>query len=63
MRVVAAVFVFACLSACGLNPAGSDSPSSSAAWRQHQATLDADAIMQGMARARGQSSEVARSAR
>jgi hypothetical protein len=32
-------------------------------WRAHQATLDADAIMQGMARAREQASELARSSR
>jgi hypothetical protein len=32
-------------------------------WRSHQAILDADAIMQGMARAREQASQMARSSR
>jgi hypothetical protein len=63
IRLAAALITFACLSACGMNPSGSEADlvRHDDGWRQHQAQLDADAIMQGMARARDQASELARS--
>ena len=65
MRVAAALFTFVCLSACSMSPTGSGNPLAQYedGWRQHQAELDADAIVQGMARAQQQAPELARSAR
>jgi len=63
MRLLAALLSFGCLSACAMTPSGSqvDQAEYGDGWRTHQATLDADAIMQGMARARQQASQLARS--
>jgi hypothetical protein len=65
MRLSAALLVFICLSACSVTPA----PIQAAmvrpddAWRERQAILDADAIVQGMAQARHRAQELARSSR
>jgi hypothetical protein len=63
IRLAAALITFACLSACGMNPSGSEADlvGHNDGWRQHQALLDADAIVQGMQRARDQAAELARS--
>lgn len=64
MRFVA-LLALACVSACGSEP----SPSEHALvrydqeWRQHQAELDAQAILQGMAEERSRQDELARNAR
>ena len=65
MRLVFALISFGCLSACGMTPSGSEADlvRHDEGWRQHQAELDADAIMQGMQRARDQASQLARSSR
>jgi hypothetical protein len=65
IRLVAALITFACLSSCGTTPSGSEADlvRHDEGWRQHQAQLDADAIMQGMQRARDQASQLARSSR
>jgi outer membrane biogenesis lipoprotein LolB len=65
MRLFAALLTFCCLSACAMTPSTSqaDQADYNDGWRTHQATLDADAIMQGMARAREQASQMARSSR
>ena len=65
MRIAAILFTFACLSACGMSQSQSENDLArhDDNWRAHQATLDADAIMQGMARAQEQASELARSSR
>ena len=65
IRAAAVLITFACLSACGMTPSQSenDLAKHDDNWRAHQATLDADAILQGMARAREQASELARSSR
>ena len=56
MRIPAAVLIVLCLSACS-----SEAPTQSASeqalmrqdeWRQHQAVLDAEAIIEGMTQAR-----------
>jgi outer membrane biogenesis lipoprotein LolB len=64
MRIAAALLIFACLSACS----AMQSPPEQAfgdkdSWRQQQAVLDAQAIMQGMAQARQRAQEQARSSR
>ena len=65
MRHVIAILTFACLSACSAMRTGSEVALTQrdSAWRQEQAARDADAIMQGMAHAREQNAELARSAR
>lgn len=65
IRLAAALITFGCLSACGMTPTGSEADlvRHDDGWRQHQAQLDADAIMRGMQRARDQASELARSSR
>ncbi len=65
IRLAAALLAFASLSACGMSPSGpeSDLVRHDDGWRQHQAQLDADAILKGMQRARDQASELARSSR
>jgi hypothetical protein len=65
MRLAAALLTISCLAACGTASA----PPARALvryddeWRQRQAVLDADAIMQGMAMARQRRGEIARTAR
>ncbi len=66
MRVAAALVTLACLSAC--NTAAPTQAEHALVryddeWRQRQAVLDAEAIMQGMAQARSRQQELARSAR
>ena len=63
MRLFAALLTFCCLSACAMTTPGEpvDQATYDEGWRTHQAKLDADAIMQGMARAREQASQLARS--
>lgn len=65
VRLAAALITFACLSACGMSPSGSEAElvRHDEGWRQHQAQLDAEAILRGMQRARDQASELARSSR
>lgn len=65
IRLVAALIGFGCLSACGTSPSKSEAElvRHDEGWRQRQAQLDADAIMQGMQRARDQASQLARSSR
>lgn len=65
MRLAAALFTFVCLAACSMSPTGLQNPlaRSEDGWQQQQAELDADAIVQGMARAQQQAPELARSAR
>jgi formate dehydrogenase assembly factor FdhD len=65
IRAAAIVITFACLSACGMTQSQSenDLAQHDDNWRAHQATLDVDAILQGMARAQEQASELARSSR
>ncbi len=65
MRLAVALLTFACLSACGMIPSQSenDLAAHDDNWRAQQATRDADVILQGMARAREQASELARSSR
>jgi outer membrane biogenesis lipoprotein LolB len=63
MRLAAAIVVFAALSACAMTSSAPQGFARDDAWRQHQAKLDADIIMQGMAQARERASELARSAR
>jgi outer membrane biogenesis lipoprotein LolB len=65
MRLFAALLTFCWLSACAMTPSTpqADQAEYDDGWRSHQAILDADAIMQGMARAREQASQMARSSR
>ncbi len=64
MRLLAAILTFACLGACSTSPAPSEQALvRDGSWRQHQAVLDANAIMQGMAQAQRREAELARSAR
>ena len=64
MRLLAAIVTFACLSACSTSPAPSEEALvRDGAWRQTQAVLDAEAIIQGMAQAQKREAELARSAR
>jgi hypothetical protein len=65
MRFVAALLTFVCLSACSVMPVQqeSDLMGRDDAWRQKQAVLDADAILQGMAQARERAQMLARTAR
>jgi outer membrane biogenesis lipoprotein LolB len=65
MRCLLALFIFACLSACGLQQSQSEHAlvRYDDEWRQKQAELDAAAILQGMAQARQSREQMARSAR
>ena len=65
MRLAAALLTIACLSACSVMPTQSEHAlvTQDAEWRQQQAVLDANAIIQGMAQARHRAQELARSAR
>ncbi len=65
MRFAAALLIFACLSACSMMAAQQDQPfiSQDDAARQQQAVMDANAILQGMAQARQNAQELARSTR
>ncbi len=65
MRLIAALLTATCLSGCGAAPSQPEQAllRHDDEWRQQQAMLDADAIMQGMAQARQRRQEVARSAR
>jgi hypothetical protein len=61
MRLTAVLLTLACLAACGGVQAVSEhSPARGDEWRQRQAELDAQAIMQGMAQARQRAEQLAR---
>lgn len=63
MRLAAALLAFACLSACNTVPTRSEQALvRDDDWRQQQAARDAEAILQGMAQARQQAEEMARTA-
>ncbi len=66
MRLIALLLILVgCLAACGTEQTQSEQalvrPDNE--WRQRQAILDAEAILQGMAQARQRSQELARTAR
>ena len=65
MRWLLAFVTVACLSACGLQQSQSehDLVRYDNEWRQKQAILDAEAILQGMAQARQRQEQMARTAR
>jgi hypothetical protein len=64
MRLLLALLTFACLGACSTAPAPSEQALvRDGAWRQKQAVLDAEVIMQGMAQAQQREAELARSSR
>jgi hypothetical protein len=65
MRWLLALITIACLSACGLQQSQSEHAlvRYDDEWRQKQAVLDAEAILQGMAQARQSREETARTAR
>ena len=65
MRLIAALLTFVSLAACGAQQSQSEHAlvRYDDEWRQRQAVLDAEAIMQGMAQARERAQNVARSAR
>jgi len=64
MRLVAALLTFACLSACDSAPTHSERALvRDGDWLQRQAVLDAEAILRGMAQARQEAEELARTAR
>ena len=64
MRLTAALLTLACLAACGVVQTVSErSPARDDEWRQRQAELDAQAIMQGMAQARQRAEQLARTGR
>ncbi len=61
MRLVAALLTVAWLSACDTVPTHSEQALvRDGEWRQRQAVLDAEAILQGMAEARQRAEEMAR---
>jgi hypothetical protein len=66
MRIAAVLLTISCLAACG-GTAPTESEHALVRyddeWRQRQAVLDAEAILQGMAQAREREEQVARSAR
>jgi outer membrane biogenesis lipoprotein LolB len=60
MRLTAALLTLACLTACdAVQTVSEHSPTRDDQWRQHQAELDAQAIMQGMAQARQRAEQLA----
>ena len=64
MRLLAAILTFACLGACSVSPAPSEQAFiQDGSWRQKQAVLDAEAIMQGMTQAQQREAALARSSR
>ena len=65
MRLLtAALLTMACLTACGgVQTVSEHSPARDDEWRQRQAELDAQAIMQGMAQARQRAEQLARTGR
>jgi len=65
MRPCLALFAVACLAACGTQQSQSEHElvRYDDEWRQKQAVLDADAILQGMAQARQSREQLARTAR
>ena len=64
MRLLAALLVIAALAACGLAQTESEQAlvRYDDGWRHQQAVLDAEAILKGMAQARENQAELARSA-
>jgi hypothetical protein len=66
MRIAAALVTYVCLSACSAMPTRSASEqalTSGYGWRQQQAELDAEAILEGMAQARHRAQALARMGR
>ena len=64
MRLTTALLTLACLVACGgVQTMSEHSPAHDDEWRQHQAELDAQAIMQGMAQARQRAEQLAHTGR
>jgi hypothetical protein len=64
MRLTAALLTLACLAACdGVQTVSEHPPVRNDGWRQRQAELDAQAIMQGMAQARQRAEQLARTGR
>jgi hypothetical protein len=64
MRLTAALLTLACLTACdGVQTVSEHSQTRDDEWRQRQAELDAQAIMQGMAQARQRAEQLARTGR
>jgi hypothetical protein len=63
MRTAAALLTFACLSACSVappQPVSEQALVNQDGWRQQQAVLDAQAILEGMAQARNRAQQLAR---
>jgi hypothetical protein len=66
MRIAAAFLTFVCLAACSAKStpyASEQALTRQDGWRQQQAVLDAQAILDGMAQARHRAQELARTAR
>ena len=64
LRLTAALLTLVCLAACGgVQTASEYSLARGDEWRQRQAELDAQAIMQGMAQARQRAEQLARTGR
>jgi hypothetical protein len=64
MRLTAALLTLACLAACsGVQTVTGPSLARDDEWRQHQAELDAQAIIQGMAQARQRAEQLAHTGR
>ena len=65
MRPFLVLVTVVCLAACGTTQTQSETElvRHDSEWRQRQAVLDAEAILQGMAQARERYQELARSAR
>jgi formate dehydrogenase assembly factor FdhD len=65
MRLILALLTMACLASCGLTQTQSEHAlvRYDNEWRQRQAVLDAEAIMQGMEQARERQDALARTAR
>jgi hypothetical protein len=64
MRLTVALLTLACLATCnGVQTVSERLPARDDEWRQRQAELDAQAIMQGMAQARQRAEQLARTGR
>ena len=65
MRLTPALLTLACLAAAcgGAQTMSEHSPAHDDEWRQRQAALDAQVIMQGMAQARQRAEQLARTGR
>jgi cell division protein ZapA (FtsZ GTPase activity inhibitor) len=64
MRLPAALLILACLTTCDrVQTVSEHSPARNDEWRQRQAELDAQAIMQGMTQARHRAEKLARTGR